>query len=939
MKVDLSCPLELWEYHLPTKPGEECSLLMFNLEKRVLSSLQVHITIHDKDGTELASRTERPMALKADGKQSFEVKFPIEDCDKMESLSLLFEKVWFEDGTVWRRAPSVQLIEYAANDLPSGRALENLRYVAGPDAVGYPENQGKVWLCVCGRVNSDDENTCRRCGRSREYVFINDSKDAVSDAIAARERELEQKGRIAREDASRTELIRQAAMKRRDVSYKHRWVGAACAAAVIVALYFIIVLGAPEWKYYQASRALAQGRPLTARAMYEELLDYKDAPEKLLACDYENALLLVDKGDMESLDEALAAFARLDGYEDSKTRMNEASYAQASLLLDFGEYERASAAFFGLGAYKDAPTKYRFAEYKLATRLMNSAQYELAATRFSKLGDYEDAKELAQRCLYRPAAAAMAEARYDDAAALFKQIPDYQDSAVQLSESLYLSGMQYKLDGDPMAARERFVQAGTYRDSVDQMKETTYDAALALRDTGDYAGAVALFYQVEEYKDSAEQISGCTYEPAKALMASGQYEKAATLLEAVPNYKDSADLLMQCSYLPASDLFSQGEWAEAAALFEKIINYKDSADKLNNCRYNMAQAVQYTGDLAQAADIFDALGDYKDSKEQASSIRYAIATNLFDSDQFDLAARQFGALGTYKDSEAMVLECAYEAAADMKENGNLEGARDAFLAIEGLPKAKEAASACVYEMAKIARGMGDLTRAAELFLEAGNYQDAKRQHDQCIYDEAIKWMDALDYQRAGELFDSVAEFEDAKAKSAQCYDLWLKDRLDQAKALLSEKKLAEIIELLKELPMDDIPDSYAEMRSIYYAVNLTLGQRLVDADKLLEAWAYLKQAGNSEEAKKLREKRIYKLLGEWQTSSGARYAFYEDYSCVIAGETGYYFTVENYGVYVGEAIGDRTITYRLLTYDDKDISMKDQNDKTIRLTRVADPEV
>ncbi|MDR1569851.1 MAG: hypothetical protein LBS72_05110 [Oscillospiraceae bacterium] len=934
MKADLSCPLELWEYHLPTVSGGDCSLLLFNLENRTLSSLQIRVTVFDGQGGEISSQTERPMAMAAAGKQSFEIRFALADSDKMESLSILFEKVWFDDGTVWRRAPSAQLVDYTPNELPSGRALENLRYVAGPDAVGYPENQGKIWLCVCGRVNSDEENTCRRCGRSREYVFLNDSKEAVAEAIAVRERELEQKAKMVREEASRQEFLRQAAMKRRDVSHKHRWIGTAIASAIIVALYFVMVLGAPEWQYYKASRALAQGSPQTARDMFEELIDYRDAPEKLLACDYALAEQLLEKGDMESVDQALAVFEKLGNYNDSASRHNEANYAQAQLLLDFGEYERASEILFSLGAFEDAPELYRFAEYKIATRLMNAESFEEAAARFTKLGDYEDALALSRLCLYRPAVSAMKDQRYDDAAALFGRIPDYQDAASQRLEALYQAGLSYKLKGDPASARERFLAAGEYRDAAEQLRETTYLAAVEKRDTGDYVSAVSLFAQIEGYKDASEQISICSYEPAKAFIASGQYERAAALLQGIPGFKDADDLLLQCSYIPATDAYNKSEWAEAIALFEKVPSYQDSEQKILRARYNIADEAEFVGDLAQAADLFEALGDYEDSKERANSIRFTIATSLFDSEQYDLAAKQFEALGSYKNSAAMALECAYEAASDLREAGDLEGARDAFSAIAGLPKAKDAADGCTYDMAKIARDTGDLPRAAELFSQAGAYADAREQHDQCVYDEAIKWMDAMDYQRAGELFDSIPGFSDSKEKSAACYDLWLKVRLELAKGLNTEGKLQEVIDLLKELPMKDIPDSYKEMREIYYAANLTLGERLVEEGKQLEAYAYLINAGDSADAVKLRDRRIYKLLGEWQTPGGARFAFYEDYSCVLAGETGYYFNVENYGVLTGNSPENLALTYQLLTFDDTDISMRDNNKKTIRLARV-----
>jgi len=226
MKVDPTCPLELWAYALPGDDTNACTLHLFNLDTRVISSLQLTLTCYDSGGQNLFSHTERPMALNAGGKQSFELLVPLEQANEIDSLSLMFEKVWFEDGSDWRRVASIRLLDYTPNELPMGRDLENLRYVAGPDAVGYPEDQGAVWLCVCGRVNVEEENSCRRCGRDRAHTFLHTNPEVVREVISNREQELEIKSRSVREEASRQEFLRQDALKRREKSRRRRWIGA-----------------------------------------------------------------------------------------------------------------------------------------------------------------------------------------------------------------------------------------------------------------------------------------------------------------------------------------------------------------------------------------------------------------------------------------------------------------------------------------------------------------------------------------------------------------------------------------------------------------------------------------------------------------------------------------------------------------------------------------
>ena len=85
------------------------------------------------------------------------------------------EKVWYQDGVIWRREER-NVREYSPNALPPGRELDRLRSVAGPDAVGYAREDDTVWLCVCGRANrtSDDQLPALRArpGAHGQGVFL-----------------------------------------------------------------------------------------------------------------------------------------------------------------------------------------------------------------------------------------------------------------------------------------------------------------------------------------------------------------------------------------------------------------------------------------------------------------------------------------------------------------------------------------------------------------------------------------------------------------------------------------------------------------------------------------------------------------------------------------------------------------------------------------------
>ena len=79
MKVDLSCPIELWEYTLPAEDKPVCSFTFFNLGEKAISSIQIELTCFDLEGTVLARKTERPMALGAQARERFAIEVATEE--------------------------------------------------------------------------------------------------------------------------------------------------------------------------------------------------------------------------------------------------------------------------------------------------------------------------------------------------------------------------------------------------------------------------------------------------------------------------------------------------------------------------------------------------------------------------------------------------------------------------------------------------------------------------------------------------------------------------------------------------------------------------------------------------------------------------------------------------------------------------------------------
>ena len=48
LKIDLTCPVELWQYAMPTDEHSECTFVMNNLSDKVVVSVQVTLSCYDQ---------------------------------------------------------------------------------------------------------------------------------------------------------------------------------------------------------------------------------------------------------------------------------------------------------------------------------------------------------------------------------------------------------------------------------------------------------------------------------------------------------------------------------------------------------------------------------------------------------------------------------------------------------------------------------------------------------------------------------------------------------------------------------------------------------------------------------------------------------------------------------------------------------------------------
>ena len=88
MKIDLTCPVELWQYAMPTEENAECTFVMNNLSDKVVTSVQVTLSCFDENDELIFRQTERAQGLKAGVGERFSFVILPSEWNSVEGVDL-----------------------------------------------------------------------------------------------------------------------------------------------------------------------------------------------------------------------------------------------------------------------------------------------------------------------------------------------------------------------------------------------------------------------------------------------------------------------------------------------------------------------------------------------------------------------------------------------------------------------------------------------------------------------------------------------------------------------------------------------------------------------------------------------------------------------------------------------------------------------------------
>ncbi|MEA4929617.1 MAG: hypothetical protein VB104_13205 [Candidatus Limiplasma sp.] len=938
MKIDLTCPVELWQYTTPAESNPVCTFMLNNLSDKVVTSVQTTLVCYGAGEQLLFRQVERVQGLSAGAGERFSLTIAPSQWEAVTTVDLVIEKVWFDDATIWRRG-SAALTEYESNALPAGRRLDQLRFVAGPDAVGYPEWQRRVWVCVCGRANDLHNDRCCRCERRRDTVFATCSRENVEQLIAVHEQKLHDAARAAREDASRLTEERERERLAQD---KHRRTLrrlAIAAACLVVLLATGLLWGLPALRYAQASSLLGSGQYEQARTALKALQGYGNTATLLQECDYRQATDLAASAADADLARAVTLFEGLGDYQDSAAQAQAARYRAGTLALDAGRYDAAAADFQSLGDYSDSRDQFREAQYRQADSMAQNESYVAARILFADLGDYRDAAARKAECSYALGAAALASGDYETAVQQLSDAGQAQDAPELYKQASYLLAEQCRLNGDFERAGKLYQQAGDYSDAKIRANGSLYELARERMQAGDYAKATELFQSVVPYLDSETQGWECVYQQALAAVNTGDDDTAVMLLASIPKHEKGAALLQECRYRLAAKMVATGDRKTAISLYSQLGDYQDASTKLSELRYQAAEEALAAGRYQDAAALYESLGKYQDSADKWNQCRYALAAAALEQKNYRDAIEGFAALGTYQDSAKQADAATFALALQLKTSGNTDAAVELLKSLDDSTEAKQQLREITLSEADRAQAAGDLARASELYLALGDYGDAPEKYNACQYALAMQKKDAGDMRAAMTLFAALGDYQDAAAQAAACEQEAYGRYAAPARKAYAAADWPTVITTLETFDDSNLPAAYRDLAGMYAEACYQYAEALFAAGKPYEALPYYQRIPEYKDvATKKLTRRAYLILGVWENADGTlRATFRDDGTCTLFDGQTMYFSVDGYALNTGATPETLALTHKLTTLTEDSLSLRVLADSRVtQLHRIAD---
>lgn len=471
------CPVYVHRYQLSAdlQTGDRMlQVRMVNMAEQEISAVFLRIACLDGAGRALSTMYAVPVTNQNATRGSI---FG-ENCvlrlstSATQSVQIFPERVVYANGTAWNETESSAYITLPApipvrmTD-PDFDRLEAQGQRSGVHNDYRYQELENAWYCTCGLPNVQRRQFCGYCGTNREWLRLNmNGRAAVTkyEPPVAPEPVIPEPAPLPEPEpetvaqpvvcvsvpvAVEERLPEKAAEEEFPVidpqppkkSRAGKVIGivlvvlALLAIAAFCALRFLL----PVLQYNRANDLEAAGNYEEARAIFTELGDYEDAPERVSGTWYKEALERMKAGDYQGYQDAYNIFMTIPGYENADGYAADCIYSMGVLSYNAGDLHEAWDLVCDLKTnypdYEGTRDLEQSCCYSFGNDCMDNGDYAGGKTWFLSAGDYKNSEELAQYCDYEIACALRDEGSYDEAAETFRACT-YGDSEQQMFDCM-----------------------------------------------------------------------------------------------------------------------------------------------------------------------------------------------------------------------------------------------------------------------------------------------------------------------------------------------------------------------------------------------------------------------------------------------------------------------------------------------------------------------
>ncbi len=492
----------------------------------------------------------------------------------VRSIDVVIKKILYEDRSMEDCDGSYTTVPMQTSLLTTlgmKEAVEKYAEMTTKAAKFVPVVGQEVWRCTCGAINTVGNDICYSCQSSlaaqqaayqpeqiiaETKAFLEEKRRKEEEIRLAREkeqREAEERLRKVQEEKERQEREAKEAKKDKKKKIIKRTI------ISIVSLILVAVIGygtifhlVPLIRYNMAASKVEKLEFDSAYNTYIALKDYKDCPEKATETLYKKATYLEGQ---EQFVEAAVEYEKVLNYQDSKTKAtycrNEANYRDAKAKFDAKDYDGAIAAFAALGDYSESKDWVNKTNYEIAKGNYEKCNYSEAYDQFTALGDFEDSKVQANESMYMMAETALDAKDYQTAYKYYNALgKKYKDCNEKARKAKYLYAGDCMIQKKYKEANDIYgtLKSWDYEDSEAKYIESAYLYAKSCYDSKNYVDAVTYFIRAGDYEDSLDLLKDSKYENALKLISSKEYTKAINILKDLGNYKRSKTKINEAKY-------------------------------------------------------------------------------------------------------------------------------------------------------------------------------------------------------------------------------------------------------------------------------------------------------------------------------------------------------------------------------------------------------